>query len=120
MQIQGTVIHGKKEARDLGYPTANVEYRAAERAEEGVWTCWLTLDGKKIPSVAIVGMWELKGGEPSVEIHALETIGDIYGKEVEVTFGEHLRNLMLFETMDALALQIKKDLEQAQAWFTAR
>ena len=119
MKISGMVVHGKKEARLLEYPTANVEYHTEERPQEGIWTCWFVVDGQQIQSVAIVGMWELAGGEPSLEVHAFKDVGNLYDKEVEVIFEERLRGLMLFKTVDALTTQIKQDMEQARAWFTS-
>ena len=120
MKISGMVVHGKKEARLLEYPTANVEYRAEERPQEGVWTCWLVVDGNQVPGVAVVGMWKLTGGEPSVEAHVFKDVGNLYDKEVDIIFGERLRGLLLFKTVEALTVQIKNDVEQAKAWFASR
>lgn len=119
MKIRGIVVHGKKEAHTLGYPTANVEYVSPESIEPGVWTCHVVIDGVSFQGLAVVGMWKLVGGELSAEVHILDFERDIYGKEVEVVFGERLRALEAFESVEKLKIQIEKDVRRARELFLA-
>lgn len=45
MNISGTVIHGKKQGRLLGYPTANVEFGDVSSGLEGVFAGKTRVDG---------------------------------------------------------------------------
>lgn len=119
MQIRGVVVHGKKQARELGYPTANIEYASAEHIGPGVWTCWMTIDGKSYEGLAVVGMWLLAGGEPSVEVHLIDGCLDLYAKEVAVELGHRLRPLLPFTGIDALKAQIILDIQEGRAWFSS-
>ena len=117
MQIAGTVVHGKKQARDLGYPTANIQYQSAEHQAPGVWICWMLIDGIPHQGLSIIGMWSLEDGAPSIEVYLLEVHSDLYGKSVAVSFGDFLRPLESFETMEKLVKQIEKDVYNAKEWF---
>jgi riboflavin kinase/FMN adenylyltransferase len=102
MQIQGIVVHGKKQARELGYPTANIEYSSSDHLESGVWTCWMLLDGEPQEGLAVVGMWKLSGGEPSVEVHLLDISPNLYNAHVQVEIGHRLRPLLRLDFADSL------------------
>lgn len=117
MQIRGVVVHGKKEARTLGYPTANLEYAASEPIEHGVWTCWVTINGVRRQALAVIGMWRLGDGSSSAEVHVLDFDQDIYGETIEVVLGERLRPLEAFESVEKLKSQIEQDVEQARQHF---
>lgn len=117
MKIRGIVVHGKKEAHTLGYPTANIEYVSPESIEPGVWTCHVVIDGVSFQGLAVVGMWKLAGGEPSAEVHILDFDRDVYGKDVEVFFGERFRALEAFESVEKLKTQIEKDVRRARQRF---
>lgn len=119
MQIQGVVVHGKKQARELGYPTANIEYSSVDHLESGVWTCWMRVDSEPCEGLAVVGMWRLSGGEPSVEVHLLDISQDLYGKHVQVELGHRLRPLLPFQGVESLKIQIQQDVQQGRAWFSS-
>lgn len=119
MKIRGIVVHGKKEARTLGYPTANVEYVSSPPIEHGVWTCHVLIDGLSFQGLAVVGMWRLAGGEPSAEVHILDFDRDVYGKEIEILFGERLRALESFESVEKLKSQIEEDVRKGREHFLA-
>lgn len=118
MQISGKVVHGKEQARTLGYPTANVDYVSHEHPGTGVWTCWMVFGGARRPALAVIGMWQLADGEPSLEVHVLDWTGDLYDQTVVVHLGEHLRSLETFESVEALKQQIVEDVSGARKWFT--
>ena len=71
MQISGRVVRGKQQARGVGYPTANVAYAGTDHPQAGVWTCWLTVEDRRLQSVAIVGMWQGVEGEPRGEVYLI-------------------------------------------------
>ncbi len=117
MQIKGIVVRGKQEATKLGYPTANIEYVSEAKIEAGVWSCWLDIDGVRHQAAGVVGMWTLTNGCPSVEAHILDFSEDLYGRTVEVIFGERLRPLQQFISVDVLKQQIAEDVTNIRKWF---
>lgn len=117
MKIRGVVIHGKKAARNLGYPTANIAYTDAENVGDGVWTCWVTIDGVRRQGLAVIGMWRLASGVPSAEVHVLDFDQDMYGETIEVVLDERLRPLEAFESVEKLKGQIEQDVKQARQRF---
>ena len=119
MMIRGTVVRGKGEGRKLGYPTANLDYTGS-RLELGVYAARATVKGQTHDAIAIVGMWELANGLPSLEIYLLPNANypnprefDLYGKELSVEIGHKLRGLMRFGSEEELKAQIRKDLVAA-------
>lgn len=120
MQIRGVVVHGKKEARTLGYPTANLEYASSGSVEHGVWTCWAIMNGVRHQGLAVIGMWHLAEGAPSAEVHILDFNQDIYGETLEVVLGERLRPLEAFENVEKLKWQIEQDVQQARKKFLSQ
>lgn len=115
----GLVVQGKQEARTLGYPTANLEYETSNPPEAGVWVCRVTVDqeSKTLAGLAVIGMWSLANGLPSLEIHLLDTKIDLYGHHLRVTLLQKLRDLETFSQLDDLIAKIQTDIENARKLF---
>ena len=58
------------------------------------------------------------GTEPLLEVHLFDFDQDIYGKLITVTFHHKFRDDVRFDGLDALRIQIAKDLEMTRDWFT--
>lgn len=54
-------------------------------------------------------------GPPLLEIFVFDFSGDLYGKEVEVSFVEWIRGEEKFDGLDALKARIELDVEEARA-----
>lgn len=117
ISLRGKVIHGKGEARGTGYPTANLDYTSTEPPGAGVWTCRVELGGASHHGLAVIGMWEMENGLPSVEVYLLDVDMDLYGKELAMTPLIQLRGLMQFDSTDALVAQIAQDVRDAREVF---
>lgn len=135
--ISGKVVHGAKRGRQLGFPTANIHMRHERPALNGVYAVKLRyrnlslqLKGKQldglpasdasvINSVANLGVRPTIAGVPKLllEVHALDFTGDFYGQHVHVQFLHKLRDEMKFDGLDALKVQISRDVEQAKIYF---
>lgn len=115
--ISGTVVHGAKRGRQLGFPTANVHMRHERPAFTGVYA--VKLDD--LHGVANLGVRPTIGGVPKLmlEVHVIDFNGDLYGKHVHVQFLKKLRDEMRFENLAALSAQIKLDVAQAKTYFSA-
>lgn len=113
--ISGKVVHGAKRGRQLGYPTANVHMRHERPAFTGVYA--VKLDGRE--GVANLGVRPTIAGIPKLmlEVYVFDFEGDLYDAHVHVQFFHKIRNEMKFDGLDALKVQIAKDVEVAKAFF---
>lgn len=114
IEIKGKVVPGKGEARQLGYPTANIEYSSSLSPEAGVWVCRIEGKGN---GLAVMGMWLQANGLPSLEVHILDFEGNLYEQELEVTLEKKIRDLMPFTNGNDLVKQIENDVQQAREYF---
>ena len=119
-EIRGRVVCGEQRGRRLGFPTANLE-TASEILPEGVFVTE-TVRGRRVhPSLTSIGTNPTFGPHPlSVETLLVGFRGSLYGAEVAVRFLRKLRPTRTFPTAEALAARIRKDCEEARAWFGAR
>ena len=54
--------------------------------------------------------------QPSLEVHLLDFDSDLYGQTVEVQFLHRLRDIVRFDSVEALQHQLQQDLEQIKRW----
>ncbi len=113
--IRGEVMHGAKEGRRLGFPTANIEMRDYLRPLYGIYAVKGRMpDGRMIDGVANVGI--RPSYEPPIELleaHFFDFDEDIYGQVIEVEFHYFLRPEAKFDDLDELSRQIDKDCRDA-------
>jgi len=114
--VRGTVEHGAKLGRTIGYPTANLELGSYLRPRYGIYAVTARLpDGTVVPGAANLGI--RPSFDPPIEL--LETFlfdwsGDLYGQEIEVALHHYLRPEAKFDTLEALTAQMDLDCEQAR------
>lgn len=121
--MRGTVVHGDKRGRELGYPTANlIPDDAYVLPGHGVYACLAeTRAGRYIAAVnvGVRPMFETGRGE-LVEAHLLDFSGDLYGTDLRLQFLHRLRGERRFESVDALIEQMGRDTEQARRLLAER
>ena len=119
--IRGTVEHGAKLGRSIGYPTANLDMGSYLRPRYGIYAVTARLpDGTVVPGAANLGI--RPSFDPPVEL--LETFlfdwsGDLYGAEIEVALHRHLRDEAKFDSLDELTAQMARDCDQARGLLQA-
>ncbi|MBX9728020.1 MAG: bifunctional riboflavin kinase/FAD synthetase [Sphingopyxis sp.] len=115
--IAGTVQHGDKVGRTLGYPTANIDMGKYLRPRYGVYAVTGRLaDGRLLHGAANVGIRpQFDPPKELLEPHFFDFSGDLYGAEVEVAFHAFLRGEARFDSLDALKTQMARDCEEARA-----
>ncbi len=117
--IRGVVIEGDHRGVTVGFPTANIPV-ATDRAwpADGVYAGLFTdNDGRRHGCAINIGRRPtfFEHAEHSIlEAHLLDFDGDLYGHEVQVEFLRFLRSERRFSGIDALAAQLKKDVENAR------
>ena len=112
----GEVVHGDARGRTLGFPTANVALQGGALPPTGVYAVEAVVDGETYAAVANLGTRPtFADGEPSLEVHLLDFDRDLYGRELEVTFRQLLREERRFDGPDELKAQIARDVQAARA-----
>lgn len=118
-RISGTVAHGRKLGRDLGFPTLNLPIAFPRPAVQGVFVVRVHgLAPGPLPGVASLGTRPAveTDGRPVLEVHVLDFSREVYGTAVGVEFCARLRDETRFDTLAALARQIEADVHAARAW----
>ena len=115
--LKGTVVHGEKTGRAIGFPTANL------RIDE--WYKLVPANGVyavkiKFENVIFDGMLNIgsrptlnKNNKTTIEINIFNFNQEIYGCELEVFFIKKIRNEQKFKTLSALTQQLKIDKKHA-------
>lgn len=117
--IRGTVVHGAKRGRELGFPTANLDPDTLEGfiPADGVYAGWLHLGGVSHPAAISVGNNPTFDGVPQkqVEAHIIDVSGiDIYGERVHVSFVRRLRGMAKFDSLQALIDRMQLDVDETR------
>jgi riboflavin kinase/FMN adenylyltransferase len=117
-ELRGTVAHGDKRGRTLGFPTANLvpdpalvcpahgvyACRAAVETE-GTWQSWPAATNVGVRPMFVTGRGLL------VEAFLLDFEGDLYGRELRLAFLSRLRGELRFDSVDELVVQMGRDVE---------
>ncbi len=115
--VRGTVQHGDKRGREIGFPTANMALGAYLRPRFGIYAVTGTVldTGEELKGAANIGI--RPQFEPPIELlepHFFDFSADLYGREVEVQFRHFLRPEAKFDSLDALIAQMNRDCDRAR------
>ena len=116
----GPVMKGDGVGRKLGFPTANIDVNSLAVPPNGVYAVHAHENGRTHRAVVNIGHRPTipnAAPELRVEAHLLDFKGDLYGKELELSFVAKLRNEQKFPSMEALSDQIKQDIKHAMLVF---
>jgi len=118
-QICGTVIAGKNRGgRLLGFPTANLKLIDELIPKRGVYAVRVLIDDQCYDGLTNIGYNPtFKDRQLSVETHILDFSEDIVGKTIRVNFIQRLRDEETFDSVEALADMIRRDVERTRALF---
>lgn len=117
--LSGTVVAGNHQGRELGVPTANIEFpENLLLPREGVYLTETKVDGVWIPSMTNVGgKPSVEKNHPGIETHLLDFTGDLYDREIEVRFHKKIRDIIRFEYLEELQEQLQKDKKAVREYF---
>jgi riboflavin kinase / FMN adenylyltransferase len=122
-RVEGVVVRGFQRGRQLGFPTANVESPPHTAIPaDGIYAGWLSTldpDGSELdrwPSAISIGTNPtFNGQQRTVEAYALARHDlDLYGLHAAIDFAARLRGTLRFESIDALVVQMHKDVAQTR------
>ncbi len=114
----GTVVHGKKIGRGLGYPTANIDPQNDMLPPRGIYAAQLRVGQRKHNAAAYIGhRGTFHQNEPQVlEVYLLDEHDiNLYDQQVEVSYFEFIRGDQVFDDADKLKQQIESDIAAIRA-----
>jgi riboflavin kinase / FMN adenylyltransferase len=113
--VSGTVIHGDKRGRDLGFPTANLRLDAGCGLRHGIYAVRAAVGGRRYDGVASFGRRPMfDNGAVLLEIFLFDFSGELYGASVDVAFIEWLRDEAVFDSANDLIQQMQDDSRRAR------
>ncbi|NMH28206.1 bifunctional riboflavin kinase/FAD synthetase [Flavobacterium silvaticum] len=115
--IGGTVVHGKKLGRTIGFPTANISLNDSGKLipSNGVYAVKSNIDGREVLGMMNIGNRPtVDGNNLSIEVNYFDFDADLYDREIEVFFVERLRDEQKFASIDALKEQLHADMSSAK------
>ncbi|MFA7446523.1 MAG: bifunctional riboflavin kinase/FAD synthetase, partial [Flavobacteriaceae bacterium] len=121
--FNATVIEGKKLGRTIGFPTANLKVSEAYKLipEIGVYVVEGLFEGQKLKGMMNIGFKPTVDGKNlSVEVHFFDFNQDIYGKNIQITVVEKIREEQKFASVEELKMQLEKDRIFALDYFASQ
>ncbi|HEX3504530.1 MAG TPA: bifunctional riboflavin kinase/FMN adenylyltransferase, partial [Xanthobacteraceae bacterium] len=113
--VSGTVIHGDKRGRELGFPTANLRLDPACALRHGIYAVRTAIAGRRYDGVASFGRRPMfDSGAVLLEIFLFDFADDLYGANIDVAFIAWLRDEAMFASAKDLMRQMTEDSRLAR------
>ena len=113
--VSGTVIHGDKRGRELGFPTANLRLDAGCGLRHGIYAVRAAIDGRRYDGVASFGRRPMfDSGAVLLEVYLFDFSGDLYGRSIDVAFIDWIRDEAVFASVEELTRQMHDDTRRAR------
>lgn len=120
--LRGTVVHGDRRGRELGFPTANLafDYTPALPAL-GIYLGRVSVPERGVgpghPALVSIGVRPTfhDDGRVLAEVYLLDWDGDLYDATLEVELVARLREERRFDSVEALVAQMRRDETDARA-----
>ncbi|MEO0465273.1 MAG: riboflavin biosynthesis protein RibF [Pseudomonadota bacterium] len=110
---EGSVEHGEKQGRTLGFPTANLHLHDLIHPRHGVYAVRARINrqGEWLDGVANFGRTPTTGlRDPLFETFLLDFEGDLYGQWLEVALVAYLRPELKFDQLEEMVTQMHADV----------
>ena len=109
--VSGTVVHGKKIGRTIGYPTANIETDSIKLLpKKGAYIVEVFVKDQQYKGMLSIGTNPTVNGEKlTVEVYILDFEGDIYDEKITVKFRDFLHDEIKFEGLEKLIERLDED-----------
>lgn len=125
-RFSGEVVKGRGLARQLGWPTANLEVCDRKFLPmEGVYAAkvWIDGDTGQGPMAAVMNLGRQPTVDPEApslpEVHLLDREGDLLGRRLLVQPLRWLRGQCRFASLQELSAQIHHDVDASRGAWTA-
>lgn len=115
---EGIVVHGDARGRTIGYPTANLApFERVHLPADGVYVVDVEVDGQLYRGMASVGKnITFDGTELRLEAHLFGFDRMIYGEKLTIYWLKKIRDMVKFDGIDSLMVQMKEDEAFSLAW----
>ncbi|MBK1896799.1 bifunctional riboflavin kinase/FAD synthetase [Chryseobacterium paridis] len=109
--VSGTVVHGKKLGRTIGYPTANISTDSIKLLpKKGAYIVEVEVKGQQYKGMLSVGTNPTVNGDTlTVEVYILDFNENIYDQEITVKFRDFLHEEIKFEGLEKLIERLDED-----------
>lgn len=110
--IIGEVVHGNKLGRQLGFPTANIDYKNYVLPKNGVYLTVVKVRDKKYLSMTNIGLNPTLNEQEKtrLEVHILDFNDEIYNEVIEVSFIKYLREEKRFSSKEELINSLEETI----------
>jgi riboflavin kinase/FMN adenylyltransferase len=109
--VAGTVVTGFGRGIKLGFPTANINPEKELLPPAGIYAAFVSVEGKRYMAALNIGAKPTFADYTfTFEAHLLDFEGDLRGKRLNTEFVEKLRDIVKFDSPEALKKQIAADL----------
>jgi riboflavin kinase/FMN adenylyltransferase len=109
-ELDGRVVPGFARGARLGFPTANLAFAPHQLVPRNGIYAGFAAGHRAAVSIGVNPHFG-SGGERRVEAHLLDFDDDLYGQRLVVELWQRLRDEQAFESEQALAEQIARDVE---------
>ena len=118
-QVRGIVQRGRNRGgSQVGFPTANLKLHDELKPLSGVYAVSVLHDNHHYAAVANIGYSPTFDDQQyTLEVHLINFSGNLYDQCIRVNFIERLRDEIKFDTIAALADQIKLDIINSKKVF---
>ena len=111
-EVEGKVISGRAKGRDLGFPTANINYNYQISPANGIYAGWAKVEGDTIWRKAAISTGtrpHYRGTDKILEVHLLSFSGNLYQKRLRVAFIKKVRDEQKFNNEEELKKKMQED-----------
>lgn len=110
--VSGIVVKGLQNGRKLGYPTANIQVKDANKLipATGIYAVKVLYQNEVYNGMLSIGYNPtFEGKEQTIEVNILDFDKDIYGETLTLEFVQFIRHEKKFDSMEALIKAIDGD-----------
>ncbi|MEX0770356.1 MAG: bifunctional riboflavin kinase/FAD synthetase [Balneolaceae bacterium] len=110
--LNGTVVHGDKRGKQIGYPTANIQADHPNKAipKNGVYAVQVRLDDQFKKGMMNIGYRPtFEGKQHTLEVNIFNFDRNIYGNSVQIRFISRIRDEQQFSSVVELKKQLATD-----------
>lgn len=117
--VSGTVVHGKKLGRTIGYPTANIETDSIKLLpKKGAYIVEVFVNKNQYKGMLSIGTNPTVNGEKlTVEVYILDFNENIYDQNIIVKFRDFLHEEIKFEGLEKLVERLDEDKKLTEDFF---
>lgn len=121
--LVGSVVHGEQRGRELGFPTANLDFgQPVALPPDGIYAARASWGGEAVldpreqaDAVISLGTQPTFGGRVRLmEVHLLDRDVDLYGQRMRIQFCTWIRGQRRYDSADELIVQMGHDVERSR------